>query len=175
MKWSVSTPPADSPVSWTEAKAHLRLDGDTEEGYVQSLIDAATDDAMEAMACSLVEQEITAVYYAGEPIHLPRGPVIAVESVTDATDKTIAAFDLERVGRSDRLKLRESYTAPLTVVYSAGYGNPDQVPPSLRLGILCHVATLYENRESVTDKQRLAVPHQMEAFYRRRRRDTGIG
>lgn len=171
MKHQVTSAPATRPVDWLLAKAHLRLDDAADKAGIELAIDAATDYAQEAMACSLVEQEITATFYAGEPIHLPRGPLLAVASVTDDNDTVITDYDVERVGNSDRLKINVGFTYPLTVVYTAGY---ETVPASIRQAILMHVATLYNNRETVTDKAKMPVPHTLEDFYRLKSRLTGV-
>jgi len=36
------------------------------------------------------------------------------------------------------------------------------------------VATLWENRESITDKSKTIIPHSLEDFYRLKRRAVGV-
>lgn len=162
----------DRPVTWDEAKKHLRLDVDTDQAYVESLIDAATDYAEESLSATLMQRERTVVFYAGEQTFaLPKGPLVSVTSITDDADNIITDYTVTHVGNSDRLTINASYRFPLTVVYQAGSGTA----PSIRLAILQHVATLYENRESVSDKAKLPVPHTLEAFYRLKRRSVPVG
>jgi hypothetical protein len=107
---------------------------------------------------------------------LRRGPVAAVVSVTDANGRSITGYVLEASGRADRLRFNVALVYPVTVVYTAGGATAADVPAAVKLAILCHVATLYENRESVTTQGGMkGVPHSLEMFYRTRRRFTGIG
>lgn len=175
--WVVTTPPAGRPVTWAQAKAHLRLTGDTQQTYVESLIDAATDYAQEAMQCSLMPQTILATFYDGKPIVLPRGPIVEILSVAgdDAADVDDSAFFVAHQGHRAEIKFRLSVAYPISVSYRAGYANAGAVPAAIRMAILQHVATLYENRESVSDRAKLPVPHALEAFYQRRARGSVVG
>jgi uncharacterized phiE125 gp8 family phage protein len=175
MKWTVTTPAAALPVSTYDAMYHLRLDRTPADGNVlDRCIAAACDYARDALNSSLCVETITAVFYEGEPIYLPRGPLVAVTSVTDSSGTSIG-YEVYRVGNSDRLRLTQGFTAPLTVVYTSGYANAAAVPDSIKQAILCHAGTLYEHRESVTERGRTPVPHQLEAFYRIKRRSVGVG
>jgi uncharacterized phiE125 gp8 family phage protein len=173
-------PATDYPVTWADAKRHLRLDGDGEAAYVTSLIAAATDYAESEMACTLTARNQTAVLYEawGNPVGhpLPYGPLLSVQSVTDADDAAVSAdgYVLTRVGHTDRIRFTGSPAYPVTVVYRAGYATAEQVPASVRTAILMHVATLYENRETVSETGRTPVPHTLEAFYRLKARTVGV-
>jgi hypothetical protein len=201
-------------VDWSLAKAHLRIDSDTEQTLVEGYIDAATDFAQESLATSLMTQTLTAVFYAddcgitppivrygpgvgpqspdGNPVasltgfyadgrspllRLPRGPVQSITSVTDANGHVLAgtAYALERRGHQDQMRLNVAAVFPLTVVYVAGYGAASDVPALIRQGLLCHVGTLYENRESVAVGTMAPVPHSLADFYRLRSRKIGVG
>lgn len=63
-KWSVTTPPTDDPVEYSDVKSALRLDDDSEQTLIQTYIDAATDHAQDELATSLMPQTITAVFNA---------------------------------------------------------------------------------------------------------------
>lgn len=174
---AVTLPPAGArPVTWAEAKAHLRLDVDTDQAYVESLIDAATDFAETRMGMSLVAQTRTETFHDGaSTLKLPRGPLISVTSVTDDSAALITDYDIIREGTSDRLQFNVGFTPPLTVVYQAGYPSRDLIPASIRLAIMMHVATLYENRESVSDRTKTPVPGTLEDFYRAKSRNVSVG
>jgi uncharacterized phiE125 gp8 family phage protein len=162
-------------VTWAEAKKHLRLDSDDEKSYVESLIDAATEYAEERLSTTLLERSRTQIFYDAEPlIPLPRGPLVSITSVTDADDNEITNYELSRVGHSDRMTITGSFKAPLTIVYRAGYASAAAIPASIRLAILQHVATLFENRESVSDKTKLPVPHSLEDFYKLKSRGSKV-
>lgn len=176
MKYNITTPPASTPVTYAQCKTHLRLDTDSEQTYIEDLIAAATSHAENALASSLMTQTITATYYVGEDMHLPRGPVIAITSVTDADGQVIGAddYDLTRIGNSDRILINVSHEHPVTVVYTAGYASASAIPAEIRHAIQAHVATLYGHRESVAEKTITAVPHSLTDFYRLRSRSSGI-
>jgi uncharacterized phiE125 gp8 family phage protein len=171
-------PPISSerPVTWAQAKAHLRLDTDDQQAYVESLIDAAVDYAQTRLHSTLLATTLTQAFYENESLLiLPRGPVISVTSVTDANGAALE-YTQSRVGSSDRLTLTSSTgAAPVTVVYQAGYPTAADIPKSIIHAILCHVGTLFENRESASDKNKMPVPHSLDAFYRLKSRFAGVG
>jgi uncharacterized phiE125 gp8 family phage protein len=197
VRWTVTTPPAARPVEWATFKAHARLTGDDEQELGELYLDAAADYAAEAMGCSLMAQTITATFYTGEPVILPRGPVIQIVSVTDARsivldddgnevtdedgntvtddDGHALTYNRWKVGHSDRLRINGPFVTPLIVEYTAGYPTADAIPASIRQGILVHAATLYEQRESVSDRTKTPVPHSLADFYRLKSRHPGVG
>ena len=170
------------PVTFADAVPHLRLGGQAvDPPYIDGLIAAATDYAESAMACTLTARNRTETLYEargnprGHP--LPYGPLIAVQSVTDADGSTVGSggYVLSRIGHTDRIRFTGSPAYPVTVVYRAGYATAVEVPAAIRQAILMHVATLYENRESVSEKGRTPVPHTLEEFYRLKSRTVGVG
>ena len=176
------TDPVVYPVTASQASNHLRLDDDFyDPDQLEGLIAAATDYAESAMGCTLIARDRTAVLYepranaGGHP--LPYGPLASVQSVTDAGGSAVPspAYVLARVGHTDRIRFTGSPAYPVTVVYRAGYATAGEVPASIRQAILMHVATLYENRESVAEKGRTPVPHTLEEFYRLKSRTVGVG
>lgn len=184
MKWIVVTPPADRPVTWSELQDQMRVTSNEESNHGELLIEAAVDYAEEALATSLIERTLKATFYAGEILDLPRGPLIAITSIVDDSVTTITDYDVSQLGHTTRVTLNQSATYPIAITYTAGYagavvaaGFPHApgIPASIRLAILCHAATLFENRESVADKAKLPVPHSLEAFYRLKSRSVGVG
>lgn len=173
-KWSVTTAPSSDPVSWLEAKSHLRLDIDTEQSYVETLIKAATDYAQDAMSMALMRQTITANFYAGEPLILPRTPLMEIQSVTDAGGNAVE-WEIRHDGHRTELLPKSSASYPIQVVYVAGHATAEEIPASIRLAILQHVATMHANRESIADRTKTVVPHSLADFYRLKRRSAGVG
>jgi uncharacterized phiE125 gp8 family phage protein len=186
----VTVAPVARPVTYAEARYHLRLaDSLDEEVYVQSLIDAATDYAEERMATALMPRTIRATFYEGEPLVLPRGPLIEVVSVVDDDGQPATDYDVIQEGHRVRVVIvRGAPKYPIDVTYTAGFagaaatghpvtGAPTVVglPASIRLAIMAHVGTMYENRESTTDKDKSVVPHSLDDFYRLKSRTVGIG
>lgn len=170
MLWTETIAPASRVIDYSTAATHCQLDDPQDREYVLSLIDAATDELCHRLQTSLVSRTLTARFYDGEPIHLPMGPVQAITSVTDDDGDTITDNDLERVGNSDRLKINVPFAYPLTVVYTAGYAT---VPPRFKTILLAHVRSLYDYRDSLTEKP-LTVPPHVESFYRLNTRRAGV-
>lgn len=101
------TPPDILPVSLAEAKAHLRVDYDDDDGLILSLIRAAVDHLdgwTGILGRCLVEQEWRQDFPAGATCFpLPLGPVISVTSVTvagNAVDTANYALRTDAGGRS---------------------------------------------------------------------------
>jgi hypothetical protein len=194
MIYQISNPFPNVPVlTFDDLTYFLRLDPDTaadpnEATLVNDMIAAATIFAEESMAMSLVNRTITATYWhdhhrfpgshyglRDSVVPLPRGPVVP-GSVT-VTDNGIAVTNavVEAAGNADLLYLPSGWAGPLVVTYTAGLG-PDAttVPSDIRMAIRTHAGTMYENRESVSDKSMAVVPHSLEAFYGRRARQTPV-
>lgn len=171
-KWTVTVAPVGRPVTWADAKAHAIIEVDADQAYVEMLIDAATDYAEHAMNTSLLPRTILATFYDGDELRLPRGPLIEVLSVADADAEPVTDYTIRHVGRATMLATTAA--RPLNVTYRAGYANAAAIPAAMRIAILTHVATLYRTRESVADKQLTAVPHSLEAIYRRFKRGAGV-
>ena len=203
MKYTITTPPTDVIWQYATIAVHIRVDDTTDRVYINSLQDAATDYAQDALSMSLLTQTITAVYYVndvqpsnrypwpsigqygqnypqqayqfGSVLSLPRGPVQSIASVVDAKGTVITAYTLERQGYEDLIRITAAVTYPLTVVYTAGYDTADLIPPAIKHAILVHIGTLYENRESVAENGREVVPHSLDAFYARKAHKTSVG
>jgi uncharacterized phiE125 gp8 family phage protein len=174
---SAASEPDDStrPVTWAEAKAHLRLTGDDDQTQVETMIDAATDFAESRMGCTLMQRTRTHVIYDGQPLTIPYGPVASITSIVDDDDNAITAT-LESIGNLQRLNISTaSYSYPLTVTYVAGFASRSSIPASIRLAILQHVATMYEVRESINVGNIVTeIPHSLDMFYRYKSRMSGV-
>lgn len=166
-------------VTAAQVREHLRITTDqATDAYLNQLIDAATDYAELQTSSTLLPRQHVESYAAGEGVHLiPRGPVISIDSVTDAKNTAVTGYTTRRVGRMLELTTPKVPTYPIAITYTAGYLQPaDNVPPSIRHAILMHVGTLFEQRESVATGTTVApVPHTLDAFYRLNGRNTGVG
>lgn len=180
------TRPTTPVVTWPQMSAQLKVDH-TERDLVMDYVDAATACAERALGTSLLTRTITATFYGymptmqwydyrtGNKLYLPYGPVSSVTSITDANGTAVTDYSLERYGHSDCVVVHQGYTAPLTVVYVAGYGSdPTNVPADIRMAIRTHAATLWQSRESITDVEMVPVPHNLEMFYRLNKRTSPV-
>ena len=84
-------------------------------------------------------------------VRLPMGPVVSIASVVlfnqDGSSVTLAADRYWLNAAKDMLKIEDGLSARrVEIVYHTGYGDVEDVPQPIKLGILAHVAQLYESR-----------------------------
>ena len=167
MAVALTTAPTVEPLTTVEAKAHLRLEIDTDDAPVQILISAARRFVEHATGRSLITQTWTLYddcWPECEPIRLPRGPVIAVSSVkyydSDNVLQTMASTDylVDVTCDPARVALLPTAVWPtayprinaIQVAYTAGYGaTAASVPEDLKHALKLLVGHWYENREGV--------------------------
>ena len=132
-------------------------------------------DAYDELADPLFEGFRTAPYlnYYKNYITLPRPPVVSVTSVSTFNDSdtettmSSSKYYVDNVREPARIVLRLGETFPtalrvanaIKVVYTAGYTNAFTVPAPIKIGILEHVAHLYENRGDMMEET--AFPRQV--------------
>ena len=151
--------PNHLPVSIEEVKAHLRLDSQAEDDYLQELIKAATNSVESYLGRSLLKQTWSITQTTQEPlvrIKLPNPPlmeIISVKSIHSNVKQTeIKRFILARGGAVPEIEVITE-SKGVEIVYSAGYGDqPKHVPDAIRQAILMLIAELYLNRESGNSK-----------------------
>ena len=111
-------------------------------------------------------------------ITLPKPPVISVTSVStfadDDTETTMAAsrYFVDNVREPARVVLRQGETFPtalrvanaIKVVYTAGYTTAFTVPEPIRMGLLQHIAYLYEHRGDMYDGA-MPMPPMIKTLY----------
>lgn len=188
-KWQYTSAPARF-ITADQFARHIGLDrdgsnapnsGGPSDDELLSYVHAAVDYVENAMEASLAPRTIRATFHSCRDMVLPRGPVIGITSIVDATATAITDFTTEAVGRMVRVKVRHA-RAPISITYTAGHtnvaidgdGQTPVIPASIVLVILNYAAMLYANREAATDKPVTMLPH-VEAFLRVRRRGTGVG
>jgi len=164
------TPPTVEPVSLSEAKAHLRVDGTDEDVYISACITAARTRLEHETRRAFIRQEwqaeITGVISCALPVELPRPRLIQGEPITlefrDTAGEWQQSSDL-MVGKTREPALLwitatpSTIAAPLSdqdavwrVTYLAGYGETAaDVPGPLRSAIMLLTAHLFERREAV--------------------------
>jgi len=116
--------------------------------------------------------------YYKRKIVLPKSPVTSVTSVStfnDAdTETTFAStkYYVDSVREPARIVLRNGETFPtalrvanaIKVVYVAGYTNSFTVPEPIRMGMLQHIAYLYEHRGDMYEAVQ-PLPPQIKGLY----------
>jgi uncharacterized phiE125 gp8 family phage protein len=161
MTYALITPPLAEALALGEVKAHLRLDGDEEDGLLGSLIRVAREHLERVTGLCLITQGWR-LYLDSIPeegvIQIARGPVQAIESVTlyDAGGEEVSlpldGHVLDRGARPARLILgRPGETTRaingIEIDFSAGFGETAaDVPDTLKRAMLMHVAQMFAFR-----------------------------
>jgi uncharacterized phiE125 gp8 family phage protein len=167
------TPPAAEPVSLDEAKAFLKLETDADDSLLATLI-AAARVAIETRTRRVLVSQAWRLYLDDLPraksVQLPIMPLISVDAVTvyDGTGEPIVlpATDYLADIITEPPRLRFNVSAPIDagiemngveIDFTAGYGDPADVPEPLRMAVLQLVALWYERREPVAFGGAVAV------------------
>jgi uncharacterized phiE125 gp8 family phage protein len=165
MTVALITPPASEPVSLSEAKAHLRLDGEDDDQLVTALIVSARVHVEAATRRLFIEQGWR-LYLDAWPkrriVKIPLAPLIAVDAVTvyDAAGAPVVVdaddYEVDAVGQPGRVVLSSPVPAAgrkvngIEIDVTAGYGaSAIDVPTPLRQAIMMLVAHWYEHRGAV--------------------------
>lgn len=164
MALTLTSGPAEEPVTVAEAKALLRIDGSAEDILIASLIVTSRLHVETALGLALITQgwRLTLdVWPDGGVVRFPLRPIQSITSVTvkDAagTPNTVAAEDYLLDGRAVRPRLiaRDGkWPAPglrangIDIQFAAGIGDePEDIPQPIRHAILLLVAHWYEHRD----------------------------
>ena len=172
----VITGPAEYPVTLAETKTYLRAPSSTaEDALISSMIISATrtfeQETGRTVASSTLELTVNkfpAVICLQEP------PVQSITSIkyddVDGNEQTLSSSDYVLDNSSDRRGLiypAVNATWPVTqsgavntvrVRYIAGYASAADVPDEIKLWILAHIATWFDNREADSDRQMMRQP-----------------
>lgn len=169
MALSLVTPPYVEPISEDEAKAHLRVDTVDEDALITTLIGTAREYVEAFTGRALISQtwalKLDAFPCDGAAIVLPKPPVTDVSSViyvgTDGNDAAMAyQTDLPAGPKAQPGRLMPAYGSyypatrsvfnAVTITFTCGYGDEDDVPYALKAAMLLLMGHWYANREAVT-------------------------
>lgn len=171
MLLSLATPPAGAPITLEEAKAHARVEVDDEdtliEGYIATAVQFAEGYTNRALMPQTWDLMLDDFPHNGERwFELPKPPLQTVDLITyldSRGDEQTWEEENYRVlapagarAEQGRVLLRAGKTWPVTrnepaavtVRFTAGYDEYEDVPAEIKTALLVHVAELYENRES---------------------------
>ena len=156
-------------VSLEEAKAHLRVDFDDDNDYIEGLIKSAVanvDGPAGWLGRALLTQtlEWRGDEFGSCDIRLPFPPITEVVSVkyddADGVEQTVSDTDYRLVGQPSAPRIALAYgsswpavrwqSESVRIQYLAGYGDPEDVPAPIKQAILLMVGHWYANRETVT-------------------------
>ena len=155
-----------------EARLHLRVDHTTEDDAILAWIVTAVDQAElltgRAIAPQTIKLSLDSFFEHARDgtIYLPRPIVQSVSSVkyvdSNGTLQTLAANTDYLVAIADEIAPRvlpayakawpEARAVPesVQITYVAGYANAGAVPQAIRSWVKLMLATLYENRGTIT-------------------------
>lgn len=156
-------PPAAEPVSLSQTKSFLKVDHDGEDALIGTLIAAARLHVEAAIRRVLVTQSWRLVldgWPANRIVEIPLSPVSSVDAMTvyDAggTPSVLdpSAYVADVSSWPARLLVRDGLPPGAAfngvgIDFTAGYGDPAQVPAPLGQAIRLLVAHWYETREPV--------------------------
>jgi uncharacterized phiE125 gp8 family phage protein len=150
---STSEPPETEPVSLTEAKNFLRVDTADDDSLINHLIKTSRQIAEEYLGKSLITQTLQLQFdhYTPAVVNLLRGPVQNVVAViivaADFTESTLPASAYRLTAGKRQLVFDVAPMGHIVqVLYTAGYGEAEDVPEPVKQGMLQHIAAMYENR-----------------------------
>ncbi len=164
------TPPASEPLTLSITKSYLRIDHDDEDQFIGDLMVSARMLAENWLRRSLITQSWKLGYDECAPQHisLPMGPVNSVFNVMlinrDNSSQLISAENYSLNAAKNILTFDTQVRGfHIEINYSTGYGSTaSDIPAPLRQGMLCHVASLYENRGDAGDN---GLPEQSVSLY----------
>lgn len=159
----VITPPADLPVTLAEQKLWSRVDHSEDDAMLTAAITAATGFVEKALGRQLVtaSYELTLRGFCWPLIRLPRPPLTSVTSIIyrdlAGTLVTMPSGDYRVDTTSDPGTVEPvtswpaagDYPDGVAIRYSAGYGDPADVPENIKIAIKGLTAHWYEEREGV--------------------------
>lgn len=153
------TAPVGPAVSLPSAKAHLRVDHDADDAYIEGLVEVAQSgiEGPHGIGVALLTQT-WALHQSSLrfPVELPMGPVQAVTSITyldgDDNEQTLDPNDYRLAVNCVPVVLYTGGALPaghdVAITFTAGFGTAADVPATLRHAILIMVGHLYAHREA---------------------------
>ncbi len=166
MSLVLTSGPASEPVTVSEAKAHLRVDGTNEDTLIASLILTSRLHIETGLGLALITQSwrlLLDAWPGTKILELPLRPLQSVEEVrvlaADGSPETIeaSAYLVDIAGTPSRL-VRNGAIWPqpgqaangIEIDFTAGYGaGASDVPAPIRQALLLLVAHWYEHRDPI--------------------------
>lgn len=164
MNYRQVTGPATEPLTYAEVKAFLRLNDDSEQTFVTTLITIARQIVEGQTWRPLISQSWALQFDASELnlfiSNINKAPIISIDSVTyyDVNNalQTLSPtlYETDIYGNPARFRLKSIPTVydrmgALIVNFVCGYTNASAVPQAIKQAMLLIIGHLYENRSDV--------------------------
>lgn len=179
--YEVTTEPAEEPVTLAEAKAFMRITSTAEDALITSMIVVARE-AIELytgqyFVVRTVQGDFDSVFYSGTErypwIKIRRAPLNTVTSVQVSISDTFTdesyqikkhTHGFSRLLFDDLSTSLDDIPYPLQVVFTAGYGDADAVPETIKMAIMQYVNFIYKNRADCVDPSACAAVIEQSGF-----------
>lgn len=165
---TLETAPAIEPLTSSEVKNYLKVDGTDDDALIGNIITVAREVAEKFLKRSLITQtwKMSLDKYAPTKLALPLGPVQSITSVTaflrDETSSVISSSSYYLNAGKDTLIFDATPVSHrIEVIYVAGFGaTAADVPEPIKQGMLTHIAAIYDGRAGGNN-----IPEQAMALY----------
>jgi uncharacterized phiE125 gp8 family phage protein len=165
MALKLNAPPEEEPISLEEAKAHLRVDINTDNELIEALIAAAREycETFQGRAYITQTWELWLDAFPAQSwIQLPRPPLQAEElevKYYDINDhnETFEDYFVDTKSEPGYIVLNTGAAWPsiilrpangVCVTFTVGYGAAEDVPQKVKQAMLLIIGDWYENREA---------------------------
>lgn len=127
-------------VTLTEAKSYMKVEDDSEDDLISSLITAAVDLLEKYSFVNFTRRTVKATANnRNGGIYLPFGPVDDLTSITDADDNN---YDYKLIGSKFK-QLEYPVMSPVILEYEGGF---TECPQQIKTAVKAQVLFMYENR-----------------------------
>lgn len=148
------TDAAEEPLSLTEVKTYLRIEGEYEDELLTSMIKAATNSAENYMSNSILNKKYQAVYdnYVAEENLLPKQPVTSITEVRKiASDDSVSVIPSNQYflssGNEKIIFIHCPSGKRIEIDFFAGLASSASgLPHTIKQALLCHIANMYERK-----------------------------
>lgn len=164
MSLVMTSPPAIEPVTLEEAKAHLRIDGTSDDVLIASLLLTSRLHLETALSLAMITQSWRLLldrWPEGQTVGIHLSPVVSVEEVRvrnaggGTTAVAATGYTLDAAARPARLVMLDASrpdpatpAAGIEIDFTAGFGPAAaDVPAPLKHALLMLTAHWYEHRD----------------------------
>ena len=139
MRLTLAIPPAETPIDLEDAKAQCRIIADDEILLIQSFLDAAVswlDGYSGVLGRCMVTQTWRAdITRLGETIALPFPDIQITSADFSDTEGGALVYEMHESLARPTLMPTGGFGRPVSVLFTAGYGSPDDVPEALKQAV----------------------------------------